>query len=184
MKLERSKMNVDIRLDEQGFHDIFKKYYIALCAFATQYTEDKEISADLVQDSFLQLWQIREDFLYLHQVKSFLYMTVRNKALDELRHSKVVYEYEQDMAKKQTDLFFHDAVVEEETYRIIVEAINKLPNQMRAIMHLALQGEKSKEIAIRLEISNETVHTLKKIAYKKLKEYLKDYYYLLLLLST
>ena len=64
--------------------------------------------------------------------------------------------------------------------RIVSEAINKLPDQMKAIMQLSLEGKKNAEIADRLNISTETVHTLKKIAYKKLRENLKDYYYFLL----
>lgn len=112
--------------------------------------------------------------------KAFLYTAVRNKALNELEHSKVVYEYAQNVIEKKKDSFFHDAIVEEETYRIVSEAINKLPDQMKAIMQLSLEGKKNAEIADRLNISTETVHTLKKIAYKKLRENLKDYYYFLL----
>lgn len=112
--------------------------------------------------------------------KSILYTAVRNKALNELEHSKVVYEYAQNVIEKKKDSFFHDAIVEEETYRIVSEAIDKLPDQMKAIMQLALEGKKNAEIADRLNISTETVHTLKKIAYKKLRENLKDYYYFLL----
>lgn len=119
-------------------------------------------------------------FFYLHQVKAFLYTAVRNKALNELEHSKVVYEYAQNVIEKKKDSFFHDAIVEEKTYRIVSEAINKLPDQMKAIMQLSLEGKKNAEIADRLNISTETVHTLKKIAYKKLRENLKDYYYFLL----
>lgn len=119
-------------------------------------------------------------FFYLHQVKAFLYTAVRNKALNELEHSKVVYEYAQNVIEKKKDSFFHDAIVEEETYRIVSEAINKLPDQMKAIMQLSLEGKKNAEIADRLNISTETVHTLKKIAYKKLRKNLKDYYYFLL----
>ena len=81
-------------------------------------------------------------FFYLHQVKAFLYTAVRNKALNELEHSKVVFEYAQKVIEKKKDSFFHDAVVEEETYRILAEAIDKLPDQMRAIMRLAMEGKK------------------------------------------
>ena len=71
--------------------------------------------------------------------------------------------------------------MEEETFRILSEAIEKLPTQMRAIMQLALEGKKNAEIAERLNVSPETVHTLKKVAYKKLRAFLTDYYYCLLL---
>lgn len=181
IKKEEGYPVVSIKLDGQEFHGIFNKYYATLCSFAFKYMEDKDLSADIVQDVFAKLWQLRDDFFYLHQVKAFLYTAVRNRALNELEHSKVVYEYEQKIIAQQADNFFHDAVVEEETFRILSDAIDKLPEQMKAIMRLALEGKKNAEIAEHLSVSTETVHTLKKIAYKKLRKYLTDYYYCLLL---
>ena len=157
IKKDKSHSVVSIKLDEQEFHNIFKEYYAALCSFAFQYMEDADMSADIVQDVFAKLWQIRDD---LHQVKAFLYTAVRNHALNELEHSKVAHEYEQKIIAKKADAFFRDAIVEEETFRILSEAIEKLPTQMRAIMQLALEGKKNAEIAERLNVSPETVHTL------------------------
>ncbi|MEG1563515.1 MAG: RNA polymerase sigma-70 factor [Bacteroides sp.] len=173
---------ISIKVDDKEFRNIFNQYYVALCLFANRYTTDENVSADIVQDCFAKLWQIRTDFFYLHQVKSFLYTAVHNKALNELEHSKIVNEYAQALIEKKSDSFFSDTVLEEETYRIVAEAIGKLPEQMKAIMRLSLEGDKNQEIAEKLNVSPETVHTLKKIAYKKLRVYLKDYYYLLFLL--
>lgn len=173
-----SHTTISIKLNEQGFHDIFNKYYVTLCLFANQYTENQETSADIVQDSFAKLWQIREDFFYLHQVKAFLYTAVRNKALNELEHSKVVYEYAQNVIEKKKDSFFHDAIVEEETYRIVSEAINKLPDQMKAIMQLSLEGKKN------AEISRQTKHIYRNSPYIKensLQETQREFERLLLL---
>ena len=50
-----SHTTISIKLNEQGFHDIFNKYYVTLCLFANQYTENQETSADIVQDSFTKL---------------------------------------------------------------------------------------------------------------------------------
>ena len=183
IKKDKSHSVVSIKLDEQEFHNIFKEYYAALCSFAFQYMEDADMSADIVQDVFAKLWQIRDDFFYLHQVKAFLYTAVRNHALNELEHSKVAHEYEQKIIAKKADAFFRDAIVEEETFRILSEAIEKLPTQMRAIMQLALEGKKNAEIAERLNVSPETVHTLKKVAYKKLRAFLTDYYLSLIHIS-
>lgn len=101
-----SHTTISIKLNEQGFHDIFNKYYVTLCLFANQYTENQETSADIVQDSFAKLWQIREDFFYLHQVKAFLYTAVRNKALNELEHSKVYMNTLKMSSKRKRIPFF------------------------------------------------------------------------------
>ena len=70
-------------------------------------------------------------------------------------------------------------MIEEETYRIMLEEIDRLPHQMREIMLRALEGMPNKDIADDMNISPETVHSLKKIAYKKLRESMKDEYYLM-----
>ena len=171
---------IDIRLNEEGFQDVFQRYYVSLSLFANRYVDDEEVAADIVQDVFAKLWQIRTDFFYLHQVKSFLYTSVRNKALNELEHRHVMTEYAQRVVEKQKEAFFHDAVIEQETYRVLVEAIDRLPSQMKSIMLLALEGKKNAEIAERLEISVERVHALKERDYKKHRHFLNHYYYTLL----
>ena len=168
--------------NETDFRRIFDDFYVSLCMFASHYIEDDASAADIVQDCFVKLWQLRTDFFYLHQVKSFLYTSVRNKALNELEHLKIVNDYAQKLTEKSNDSFYQDHVVEEEVYRILIEAIDQLPEQMRAIMRLALEGKSNKEIAEALNVSADTVHTLKKIAYRKLRVALKEYYYLAFLL--
>lgn len=170
--------NISIELtNDAQFRSIFDKYYISLCMFANQYVEDEASAADIAQECFVKLWQLREDFMYVHQIKAFLYTAVRNKALNELEHSKVKNEYAQKIMEIKNEAFFHDRVIEEESYRILTDAIDKLPTQMKAIMHLALEGKSNAEIAEILNVSGETVHSLKKIAYRKLREFLKGYYY-------
>ena len=172
--------NISIKLtDEAQFRFIFDKYYITLCMFANQYVEDDALAADIVQECFVKLWQLRDDFMYVHQIKSFLYTSVRNKSLNELEHTKVMNEYAQKVMEMGKDSFFQDKVIAEESYRILVDAIDKLPPQRKNIMRLALEGKTNPEIAEALNISGETVHSQKKIAYRKLRGYLKDYYYLL-----
>ena len=82
---------ISIKLtDETQFRSIFDKYYISLCMFANQYVENDALAADIVQECFVKLWQLRDDFMYVHQIKSFLYTSVRNKSLNELEHTKVI----------------------------------------------------------------------------------------------
>lgn len=168
--------------NDAEFKVLFDRYYVPLCLFADRYLENEEMAADIVQESFLKLWQLRKDFFYLHQARSFLYTTVRNKSLNELDHRKVVSEYTLQALQKSKESFFTDHLIESETYRVLSEAIDQLPPQTRAVMRLALDGFSNAEIAQELTISGETVHSLKKIAYRKLRVVLKEYYFLLLLI--
>jgi RNA polymerase sigma-70 factor (ECF subfamily) len=164
------------------FHDIFNKYYASLCVFADYYVNDKSLSADITQDAFFKLWEKRTDFPDIMRVRSFLYTSVHNRALNELAHRKAVQIHSDKLNRYVMDELFHDKVIESETYRMMLEEIDNLPHQMREIMLRALEGKQNKEIAEELAISPDTVHTLKKIAYRKLRERMKDEYYLLMLL--
>lgn len=62
-----------------------------------------------------------------------------------------------------------------------LQAVEELPTQMRNIILYSMKGLKNHEIADKLQISEGTVHTLKKFAYRKLRESLKGINYTLLL---
>ncbi len=139
--------------DESSFRQLFDRYYVTLCMFANEYVCDDLLAADIVQDCFVKLWQSRDGFTYIHQIKSFLYTSVRNRSLNELEHSKVKSEYARKVMDSHKDAFFHDKVIVEETYRILQEAIDSLPPGMRSIILLTLEGKTNQEIAEELSVS-------------------------------
>ena len=77
-------------------------------------------------------------------------------------------------------LSFQEQLIQEETYRLISNAIAELPVQSGKIMRLALEGKQNKEISEILGIAVTTVKTLKYNALKMLKNSLKGYFPVLL----
>ena len=71
-------------------------------------------------------------------------------------------------------------MIRQETWLLVRKAVGTLPAQMRRVIELTMEGNKNAEIASELGIAEGTVHALKKTAYKKLREQLKDHFYLLL----
>ena len=162
-----------------AYEMLFKKYYLSMCMIARRIVEDEDVAKDLVQEIFIRLWEKRETYDFRETADIFLYVSVRNKCFDYLRSRKNL-PLQEGLSAAGKEYFFHDILIEEETYRIVMEAIDTLPAQSGRIIKLSLEGKQNKEISENLGISVNTVKSLKYKAMDTLREVLKDYFYLLL----
>ncbi|MCH7534742.1 MAG: RNA polymerase sigma-70 factor [Bacteroidetes bacterium] len=159
--------------NKEAFEYVFDSYFNALCSFGCKYLKDLSTTEDIVQEVFVAFWGNRKNFSHINAIKSFLYTSVRNKCLNQLKHQIVVQKHETDLTYQlESDSHFSEHVIEEETFNRLYAEINNLPDACQKIMLLALNGSKNQEIADKLEITVNTVKTQKKIAYSKLKDQL------------
>ena len=161
-----------------GFKEFFEEQYPSLCIFANHYLQDKEISADIVQEAFVYVWSKREYIRDASAAKSYLYKYIRNHCLNFLRDSK----RRQEILKEQleSEEFYRDNFIERETYEIIYNAIKDLSFQNQQVIELLLDGLSNKEIAEKLHITINTVKTIKQRAFKALRKVLKPRLFTLL----
>lgn len=165
--------------NEMAFRELFDEYYQALCLFAVKYLRNDAEAEDVVQESFIKYWNRYANFDHLLKIRSFLYTSVHNDCLNRLRGSKRTREW---LSDKEDDTIFYNSLIEEEALRIFYQAVETLPSQTRKVICFALDGLNNERIAFEMGISENTVHMLKKLAYKKLKAILRNYYYLIFLL--
>ncbi|WP_421920946.1 RNA polymerase sigma-70 factor [Marinifilum sp.] len=166
--------------NQSAFRHLYDKYYEALLLFGQKYILNNEAVEDIVQDSFIIVWEKRTSFFQEASIKSFLYKAVRNSCLNYLDHQKVMRKHEtQSKVDVLSEEYFLNNVIEEEVNRIIAETVERLPESARFIYLLSLKGLKNAEIAEDLNISINTVKTQKQRANKYLKENLKDLFTLL-----
>jgi len=71
--------------DKQSFDELFKALYPRLKHFARGYTRNGEAASDIVQDAFVSLWNHRTNIEPEKPITSYIFMTVRNRALNYKR---------------------------------------------------------------------------------------------------
>jgi RNA polymerase sigma factor (sigma-70 family) len=59
-----------------------------LCFYAERFTGNQPEAEDIVVDSFLKCYRRRDQFENLENIRSFLYVTVKNASLDHLAAKK------------------------------------------------------------------------------------------------
>ena len=98
------------------FKQVFDQYFNSLVLFADRYLGEREESESLVQDAFLALWENRLEFPDELSVKAYLYSTVRNKALNVLKHRKIEQHYMNEILQDEdAELYYMRSVIRRNT---------------------------------------------------------------------
>jgi RNA polymerase sigma-70 factor (family 1) len=170
--------------DRKQFELLFRDCYKPLCAFAYGFLRSKEESEEIVQSVFIHFWEKKGEISIDLSLKSYLYRSVRNAALNRLKHEKVKSQHVVFM-KSQGEMVSMavENMAEQELQTRIREALNKLPEQCRIVFELSRFEElKYAEIAERLGISVKTVENQMGKALRIMREQLHDYLPLIVLL--
>lgn len=160
-------VNSDIELlsawiqgEEKAFETIYKCYAVKLLAIAMQKTGDRNVAEELVQDTFLVLYNRKETLGELKSLMAFLYTVLKNQILDRYRREMVEQKYEVHLsyAFVEAEDSTESMMATKDLERLLSAEIEKLPAQCRNVFKLSRSEYLSnKAIALKLEISENTV---------------------------
>lgn len=170
--------------DEKAFYMLFRAYYSQLCRYAYEILNDRETSAELVNDLFIKLWTDREKLTITSSLKGYLFRSVHNLCLNRVRELKSTHRLqmisldESDNRMLLLNLEIPPEIIEklfsEQLETDLRNAIGNLPEQCRQIFNLSRFEDLSyPEIATKLNVSLSTVKTQMIRALTKLTKELK-----------
>mgnify|MGYP000884778223 FL=1 len=164
-----------------AYHQLYDEYYKVLVLYAINFLSSQQAAEDIVQELFATMWEKKMKFLSLPSFRTYLYNSVRNASLNYLKHQNVESLYLEHLANTYREILEEEEedTNEEEVYRLLFRAIDKLPTRCREVFLLHIDGKKNEEIATLLGISIETVKTQKKRAIQFIKEQMGTCYFLL-----
>lgn len=166
--------------DRAAFEALFRTYAEPLCDFVEGYVETPEVAEELVQDLFLKIWSQRETWDVQRSVKSYLYTAARNRALDHLKHRRVVDRWEEEQARRHDNAYRPPRPVKdlqhEQLRKEVQQAIEHLTERRRLVFSLSRHHDLTyKEIAAILDLSVRTVETHMREALKSLRDLLSSH---------
>lgn len=149
--------------DEHAFTILVRSYLVSLYRFAYTITRDAQLADDVAQDVFVQLWERRIQLDIRGSVKSYLFQSTRNRALNALRHERSQHRIEDLLHLEQVHLSLGATADEEldreEMAEIIQHTLSALPPRTREIFLLSREhGMTYPDIAETLGIGIPTIH--------------------------
>ncbi len=165
--------------DSSAFENIFSAYYKDLVVFALRYTNDLTTAEEIVQDTFVKIWEEHGTIKITISLRSYLMRIVKNDFLDRLRHKKIIQNHNV-FVKENSPFFENDTenyLLQSELQEQIDEALKKLPEEIAETFRMnRYKGMKYREIAELFGISERTVEARIGKALHMLRLYLKDYF--------
>ncbi len=122
--------------DQNAFEQAFRMHYEALCAFAVQYVKDKDVAEDLVQDLFVRVWHDREKINVTTSLKSYLFTSVRNRALNAMKVSSRMRPLDEHRIDHVAESERDEAEYTDRSARVIA-AIEMLPVERKKVFKLS-----------------------------------------------
>jgi RNA polymerase sigma-70 factor (family 1) len=146
--------------DKQALEQLFRKYYKPLVRFAKEIVKSKDQAEDMVQEVFVKIWDRRQSIHINSQVKSYLYVAVKNHCFNQLKLNErkqwLEDGMEDDIRIATTEA--HNKLDTIQLEQQIQSAIAALPPKCGLIFKMSRFEEKTyKEIAEALELSVKTV---------------------------
>ena len=162
-------------LNKKIFHVdmIFREYKLGLVNFSREFVGRQDVAEDIVSEFFLNLLNKNLHFSTEVSLRAYLFTSVKNRSLDYIKHKEVENRFVQNAFNETVFVDGWEKRLDEELMDILFAEIRRLPKRCREIFLLHLDGLSNEEIAVRCNVSIETVKTQKKRAKKAIKDNLE-----------
>ncbi len=141
--------------DESAFEDLMKQLFHSLVFFICGYVHDIHAAEDLAIDVFSELIVHRHRYNFKVTLKTYVFMLGRSRALDYIKHKRVISFVElteaEDVADEKT---LEELVLKDARKRAVHGALEKLPESMRTAIHLIYFEEMTYEEAAKVMKKN------------------------------
>lgn len=169
--------------DEKAFKKLFELFYPPLAVYAKRYIDERTLREDIVQDVFATLWEDRKKLSITSSIRSYLIVAVRNGCLNHLHREGLSRRYQEFISTEYVDTENEEVYSLIELQELLNKALAKLPETYRIVFEMhRMEGKDYNEIAAVLNISVRTAKRYKSQVVEILKEELKDYLPLLVLI--
>ncbi|PSR54967.1 hypothetical protein AHMF7605_16380 [Adhaeribacter arboris] len=171
--------------DLTTFDSIYRQYWPELFDVAYKRVHSPEKAEEIIQDLFVELWEKKDQIQIKESVAAYLFGALKFRILNHLRHEKV-RETHLQVVREEASAITNN--LEEEIYVNDLESayqnqVSNLPEKCRAAFELSRREQLSfKEIALKLNVSVNTVEKQVGKALRVLRFNLKDFTFTLLFL--
>lgn len=164
--------------DQAAFRQLFHLLYHKLKGFAFSLTLSDEVSAEIVDEVFVRVWNKRDSLSTIGNLRVYFYRAVKNESLNYLSrkaHQHLYEPFDDINIQLSDDMNPEKLMMTKELLNKIRSAVDELPARCKLIFKLVREdGLRYKEVADILNLSVKTVDAQMVIAVSRIRETMKE----------
>lgn len=170
MKIGESSYRRFLAGEEGAFDTVIDTYHESLIFFIRRYVRSLDDAEDLAEDCFVELLVHPYRYHFKGSLKTYLFTIARNKAVDYLRHHSLIETIPTDAPSEKSAAYesFEHRVLQNERRKAVDDAVGRLNEAMRTVIHLIYFEEMSYEEAGR--VMGKSRKQVENLAYRARKE--------------
>jgi len=164
--------------DHKAFEELYGRYWPEVYTMIYRRIGDREITKDIVQDIFINLWRYRDRIIAERSLAPWLNVIAKKQAISW---------YRKQVAGRQRDQLYQEneaivvppttALETKELQDLLDREIDQMPVNMKLSFRLSRYENKSiKEIAAELSLSEQTVRNNISMALERLRLQTRKFY--------
>lgn len=164
--------------DAAAYIELYNRYHSKMYSWLIRFVKLPEMAEDIIQETFLKIWEIRHRLQPQQSFPAYLYRISRNKAFkllkkisrDENLRGKVLVRSAIELNDPEKDFQW------QQYQQLLDNAVSRLPVQRQRVYRLCRQNNKTyDEVANELGISRNTVKEHMMKAVQDLRQYFYRY---------
>lgn len=142
--------------DECAFDDLMKELFRSLVFFVNGYVHNVHTAEDIAMDAFSDLIINKKRYNFKVTLKTYLFMIGKSRALDYIKRGKIIdfVDLSEAQNMKDDEEKLIETVLADERKIRVNDAMKKLPEDMRAAVHLVFFEEMTYEEAAKVMKKN------------------------------
>ena len=144
---DENSWNAILQGDIKAFSRLFNQYYKPLCNYAITILKYPDFAEELVQETFIKIWENRQNINIDVSLPAYLYRSVHNNCISHYRsqvanrkYGKEIYDETYFHARLATQRLSDDmleTIINGELEENLNQTIDKLPKQCKKVFYLS-----------------------------------------------
>lgn len=161
--------------DERAFEELYRSFYARLARFVLNLTRRPQLVEEVLNDTMIVVWEKPASFRGASKLSTWIFGIAYRKAMKALRRCDEAVEYRPVDDPDEEAVSPHDLIWQKQRQRIVLEVMQQLSTDHRAVVDLTYFHEMSyREIAEVMGCPVDTVKTRMFHARRRLKRLMNN----------